>query len=101
MSGCGWQPPGQSERRPPGLPETGEACLAEVELPGAGKDDDISAGLVGRELVTVGEFSAAGTESRSLRRGRRPGRFKYRVLLPGRAEAGDVTAALAGRGARR
>jgi hypothetical protein len=28
-----------------------------------------------------------------LRRGRRSGRFEYRVLLPGHAEAGKVTAA--------
>jgi hypothetical protein len=42
-----------------------------------------------------GEFreSGAGTQGRALRRGRRSGRFEYRVLLPGHAETDKVTAA--------
>jgi HSP20 family protein len=62
--------------------------------------DDISAGLAGQELVISGEFKDSGTDrdGRALRRGRRSGRFEYRVLLPGQADPdpGKVTAALAG-----
>ena len=59
--------------------------------------DDISVELAGQELVISGEFtdSGSGRQGRALRRGRRPGRFECRVLLPGQAEADQVTAALA------
>jgi HSP20 family protein len=59
--------------------------------------DDISVELAGQELAISGEFrdSGSGTHGRALRRGRRSGRFEYRVLLPGHAEADKVTAALA------
>jgi hypothetical protein len=52
--------------------------------------------LAGRELVISGEFRQPGQRRRALRRGRRPGRSGYRVLLPGQAEADKVTAALTG-----
>ena len=89
----GWQPLGQSWAPLADLSETDEAYLAEVELPGVRKDD-ISVELVGQELVISGDFSDAGRQGRALRRGRRSGRFEYRVLLPGHAEADKVTAAL-------
>jgi len=99
MSGAfdgGWQPMGQSWAPLADLSETGDAYLAEAELPGVARDD-ISAGLAGQELVISGEFKDSGTDrdGRALRRGRRSGRFEYRVLLPGQAEADKVTAALA------
>jgi Hsp20/alpha crystallin family len=50
--------------------------------------------LAGRELVISGEFRQPGQHGRALRRGRRPGRPGYRVLVPGPAEADKVTAAL-------
>jgi len=99
MSGAfegGWQPLGQSWAPLADLSETDDAYLAEVELPGVAKDD-ISVEMAGQELVISGEFrdSGSGQEGRALRRGRRSGRFEYRVLLPGHAEADKVTAALA------
>jgi HSP20 family protein len=97
MSGAfdgGWQPPVQAWAPPADLTETDEAYLAEVELPGVRKDD-ISVEMAGQELVITGEFTDTAKEGRALRRGRRSGRFEYRVLLPGHAEAGKVTAALA------
>jgi HSP20 family protein len=97
MSGAfdgGWQPLGQSWAPLADLSETEDAYQAEVELPGVRKDD-ISVELAGQELVISGEFSDPGQHGRALRRGRRSGRFEYRVLLPGHAEADKVTAALA------
>lgn len=95
--GRAWQPLGplgQTWAALADLSETDEAYVAEVELPGV-KKDDISVELTGQELVISGEFEDTGTEARALRRGRRAGRFEYRVLLPGQAETGKVTAALA------
>jgi len=56
--------------------------------------DDISVELTGQELVISGEFKDTQQAGRALRRERRSDRFEYRVLLPGHAEAGKVTAAL-------
>ena len=94
--GGGWPPPVQGWAPPADLSETDEAYLAEAGLPGVARDD-ISAGLAGQELVISGEFTDTGKESRALRRGRRSGRFEYRVLLPGQADPDPdkVTAALA------
>ena len=90
----GWQPLGQSWAPLADLSETDQAYLAEVELPGVARDD-ISVEMAGQELVISGEFRDTAKEGRALRRGRRSGRFEYRVLLPGQAEADKVTAALA------
>ena len=90
----GWQPLGQSWAPLADLSETDQAWLAEVELPGVARDD-ISVEMAGQELVISGEFRDTAKEGRALRRGRRSGRFEYRVLLPGQAEADKVTAALA------
>ena len=43
-----------------------------------------------------GEYGQGGQHGRALRRGRRSGRPGCRVLLPGPADPGKVTAALAG-----
>src|SRR5712672_2897707 len=97
MSGAfdgGWQPLGQSWAPLADLSETDEAYQAEVELPGVRKDD-ISVEMAGQELVISGELSDPGQHGRALRRGRRPGRSGYRVLLPGHAEADKVTATVA------
>jgi HSP20 family protein len=95
--GGGWPPPVQGWAPPAGLSETDEAYLAEVELPGVARDD-MSVELAGQELVISGEFTDTGKEGRALRRGRRSGRFEYRVLLPGQADPDPdkVTTALAG-----
>jgi HSP20 family protein len=90
----GWQPAAQSWAPLADLSETDQAWLAEVELPGVAKDD-VSVELAGQELVISGEFTDTAKPGRALRRGRRSGRFEYRVLLPGQAEADQVTAALA------
>ena len=94
--GGGWPPPVQGWAPPTDLSETDEAYPAEVELPGVARDD-ISVELAGQELVISGEFTDTGKEDRALRRGRRSGRFEYRVLLPGQADPDPdkVTAALA------
>jgi HSP20 family protein len=94
--GGGWPPPVQGWAPPADLSETDEAYLAEGGLPGVARDD-ISAELAGQELVISGEFTDTGKEGRALRRGRRSGRFEYRVLLPGQADPDPdkVTAALA------
>src|SRR5579859_4055712 len=92
----GWQPTVQSWAPLADLSETDQAYTAEVELPGVAKDD-ISVELAGQDLVICGEFrdSGSGAHGRALRRARRSGRFEYRVLLPGQAEADKVTAVLA------
>ena len=92
----GWQPAVQSWAPHADLSETDQAYVAEVELPGVAKDD-ISVELAGQDLVISGEFRdpGSGTHGRALRRARRSGRFEYRVLLPGQAEADKVTAVLA------
>jgi len=94
--GGGWPPPVQGWAPPADLSETDEAYLAEVELPGVARDD-ISVELAGQELVISGEFTDTGKEGLALRRGRRSGRFEYRVLLPGQADPDPdkVTVALA------
>ena len=94
--GGGWPPPVQGWAPPADLSETDEAYLAEVELPGVARDD-ISVELAGQELVISAEFTDTGKEGRALRRGRRSGRFEYRVLLPGQADPDPdkITAALA------
>ena len=94
--GGGWQPMGQSWAPLADLSETGDAYLAEAGLPGVARDD-ISVELAGQELVISGEFIDTGKEGRALRRGRRSGRFEYRVLLPGQADPDPdkITAALA------
>jgi HSP20 family protein len=89
-----WQPLGQSWAPMADVTETDEAYLAEVELPGV-KKDDISVELTGQELLISGEFTDSAKGGRALRRGRRSGRFEYRVLLPSQAEADQITAALA------
>jgi HSP20 family protein len=93
-SGGGWQPPVQGRAPLADLSETDQANLAEAALPGVA-GDDISVELVGQELVISGEFRQPGQHGRTLRRGPHSGRFEYRVLLPGQAEADKVTAALA------
>src|SRR2546429_77952 len=94
--GAATKPTPQSWAPHADLSETDQAYVAEVELPGVAKDD-ISVELAGQELIISGELraSGSGTHGRGLRRGRRSGRFEYRVLLPGHAEADKVTAALA------
>lgn len=90
----GWRPPAAGRAPLAGLPGTDQAYLAGAGLPGVARDD-ISAGLAGQELVISGEYGQGGQHGRALRRGRRSGRSGYRVLLPGRAKADKVTAALA------
>jgi HSP20 family protein len=89
-----WQPSGQAWAPAADLTETGDAYVAEVELPGVRKDD-ISVELAGQELVIGGEYRQPGTEGRALRRARREGGFEFRAMLPGRADPDKITAALA------
>ncbi len=49
---------------------------------------------LGRKLQMTAQAPAA-KGGRALRRGRRSGRFEYRVLLPSQAEADQITAAFA------
>jgi HSP20 family protein len=89
-----WQPSGQARSPAADLTETGDAYVAEVELPGVRKDD-ISVELAGQQLVVSGEYRDTGTDGRALRRARRTGGFEFRVMLPGKADPDKITAALA------
>jgi len=89
-----WQPLGQAWAPLADLTETDDAYLAEVELPGVSKDD-ISIEVAGQELAITGEYKESGAEGTALRRGRRSGRFEYRVTLPGGADPDKITASLA------
>jgi HSP20 family protein len=89
-----WQPSGQAWAPAADLTETGDAYIAEVELPGVRKND-ISVELAGQELVVGGEYRQSGAEGRPLRRARREGGFEFRVMLPGKADPDKITAALA------
>jgi HSP20 family protein len=89
-----WQPLTQAWAPLGDLSETDDAYVAEVELPGVHRDD-ISVELAGQELVITGEYKETGKEGRTLRRGRRAGRFEYRALLPGQAAEDKITATLA------
>jgi HSP20 family molecular chaperone IbpA len=88
---AGWYREHSSE-----LTETGDAYIAEIELPGL-SGDDVSVELAGQELVITGRFAgAAGAGRGASRAATRAGVFEYRVLLPGPAEPASVTAWLAG-----
>ena len=89
-----WQPSGQAWAPAADLTETGDAYVAEVELPGVRKDD-IRVELAGQELVIGGEYRDSGIGGRVLRRARRSGVFEFRVMLPGKADPDKITAALA------
>jgi HSP20 family protein len=89
-----WQAGGQAWAPAADLSETEDAYVAEVELPGISKDD-IHVELNGQELAITGEYKDAGTSGQALHRARRAGRFEYRVLLPGQADADKITASLA------
>lgn len=89
-----WQPLGETWSPRADLTETDDAYVAEVELPGV-KKDDISVEPAGQELIIRGQLKDSVKSGRTLRRGRRSGRFEYRVMLPSQAEADQVTAALA------
>jgi HSP20 family protein len=89
-----WQPLSQSWSPLADVTETDDAYVAEVELPGVHKDD-ISVELSGQELIISGEYKDTGTGGGALVRARRAGRFDYRVMLPGQADADKITASLA------
>jgi HSP20 family protein len=89
-----WQPSGQAWAPAADLTEVGDAYIAEIELPGVRKDD-ISVELTGQELVIGGEYRQPGAEGRPLRRARREGAFELRMMLPGKADPDEITAALA------
>jgi HSP20 family protein len=90
-----WQPLSQTWAPLADVTETGDAYLAEVELPGVAKDD-VHVELAGQELAITGEYKdTTGKDGRALRRGRRTGHFEYRVLLPSQADPDKITASLA------
>jgi HSP20 family protein len=89
-----WQPFSRGQAPAADLTETGDAYVAEVELPGVSKDD-ISIELAGRELRVAGDYGREAADGRALRRARRSGHFEYQVTLPGQADADKITASLA------
>jgi HSP20 family protein len=89
-----WQPLAQAWAPLADLSETDDAYVAQVELPGVRKDD-IDIEVTGQELAITGEYKDTGGQGRALRRGRRTGRFEYRVTLPGGADPDKITAQLA------
>lgn len=88
-----WQPLSRAWSPAADLTETGDAYVAEVDLPGV-KKDDVSVELTGQELAITGEYKDTDREGRALRRARRAGRFEYRVMLPGQADPDKITASL-------
>jgi HSP20 family protein len=74
--------------------ETDAAYEIECELPGV-KRGDIEVEVTDRELHITGELKEREREGVVRRRGRRTGRFDYRMLLPTDVKAEDVSASLA------
>src|ERR1700751_5328590 len=87
-----WHSSGQAWVPAADLTETGDAYVAEVELPGVRKDD-IRVELAGRDLRVVGDYSREAADGRGRRRGSGP--CEYQVTLPGQADADKITASLA------
>ena len=73
--------------------EADNAYVVELELPGV-KRDQINVELSDRQLVVSGEVREEEKEGVRRRRTRRYGRFEYRTMLPGEADAGRVSASL-------
>jgi HSP20 family protein len=74
--------------------ETDDAYVVELEVPGV-KRDQINVELSDRQLVVSGEVKEdEKKEGVRRRRTRRYGRFEYRTLLPGEADADKVSASL-------
>jgi HSP20 family protein len=76
------------------IEETGEAYVAEIELPGVAIDD-LSVEVAGRRLTVTGERKEKERVGILRRRTRTVGRFHYEVLLPGDVDEEAVEASLA------
>jgi HSP20 family protein len=72
--------------------ETDDAFLVELDVPNARKDQ-IDVQISDRMLMITGEIPEQKRERRH-HRGRRTGRFEYRVQLPGEVNADKVNAQL-------
>jgi len=81
-----WSPPADLE-------ETDDAWIVEAELPGV-KKEDVEIELSGSGLSITGEIDEREHSGPMRSRGRRRGRFDYRLDLPGKAEPDGVEAAL-------
>lgn len=81
-----WAPPADLE-------ETDDAYVVEAEVPGVARED-ITVDLTGRELVIHGEAKQPERSGVVRQQSRRTGRFDYRLMLPGDADAARVDASL-------
>jgi HSP20 family protein len=73
--------------------ETEDAWVVEVELPGVDRKD-VAVELRDSELSITGEIKQKERAGILRRRTRRTGRFEYRILLPGQADAEQIEANL-------
>ena len=75
------------------LPETGDAYIVDVNLPGL-RREDVTIEIQGEDLVITGEFKDPEHEGTIRRRTRPVGRFDCRTTLPGPFKADKVAAKL-------
>jgi HSP20 family protein len=71
--------------------ETEDAYVLEAELPGA-RPEDTNVEIIGNELSITGEIKDAEDEGTVRRRGRRRGRFEFRVTLPNEVDGDNISA---------
>lgn len=80
-----WSPPVDVQ-------ESDDAYVVEADLPGV-RPDDVEVDLQGHELHITGEYGT-GEGDGGERRGRRSGRFDYRVTLPSEVRTEECSADL-------
>jgi HSP20 family protein len=77
------------------IEETDDGWTIEAEVPGV-DPKDVSVELRDRELVIQGTVAETKRKGILRRRGRKSGRFEYRVVLPGDVDDDNVEASLDG-----
>jgi HSP20 family protein len=77
------------------IEETDDGWTIEAEVPGVDQKN-VSVELRDRELVIQGTLEETKRKGILRRRGRRTGRFEYRVILPGDVDENNVEASLDG-----
>lgn len=73
--------------------ETDDAYIVEADLPGV-RPDDVRVEMVGNELVVSGEIKERQRTGVLRRRGRRTGRFEYRVAISDHVASDRIEATL-------
>jgi HSP20 family protein len=88
-------PPGDAQAWAPfaDIEETDDAWVVEAEVPGV-RREDVNVELRDSELEISGEIKERERKGVLRRQTRRTGRFEYRVMLPGPANADKIDASL-------